>query len=53
MEPEEMAVARQWLGKHVPMATNIHVTMDELLDVVSSVQSMSYQTVCSERKVGY
>jgi hypothetical protein len=24
VEPEEMAVARQWFSKHVPRATNIH-----------------------------
>jgi hypothetical protein len=27
MEPEEMVVARQPLGEHVPEATNIHTTI--------------------------
>jgi hypothetical protein len=37
------AVARQRLGKHVPPATNIHATTEELLDEVFSMQPMSYQ----------
>jgi hypothetical protein len=32
-EPEETAVAKQWLGKHVPAATNTHATIEELLEV--------------------
>jgi hypothetical protein len=27
---EEMAIARQWLGKHAPVATNTNTTTDEL-----------------------
>jgi hypothetical protein len=42
VEPEETAVARQWLGKHVPWATNTHATI-ELLDEVFSTLSVSYQ----------
>jgi hypothetical protein len=38
VEPEEMIIARQWFGKHVPVAMNIHTT--ELLEVVFSMQSM-------------
>jgi hypothetical protein len=34
VEPEEMAVARQWLGKHFPLVMNTHVTTEELLDIV-------------------
>jgi hypothetical protein len=43
VEPEEMAVARQQLGKHVAMAINTHVTVGEVLDTVVSVPSSSYQ----------
>jgi hypothetical protein len=43
VEPEEMAVARQQLGKHVAMAMNTHVTVEEVLDKVVSVPSSSYQ----------
>jgi hypothetical protein len=42
MEPEEMAVARQQTGKHIPMAINTRVKT-ELLVVVFNMQSMSYQ----------
>jgi hypothetical protein len=34
------AIARQQLGKHTPGATDIHVTREEILEVVFSVQSM-------------
>jgi hypothetical protein len=40
MEPEEMAVARQRLSKHFPTATNTHTTVEELLVVVFSMQSV-------------
>jgi hypothetical protein len=36
-----MAIAKQWLGKHVPVATNTNTTKEELLDIVFSMQSMS------------
>jgi hypothetical protein len=53
VEPEETAVARQWLGKHAPAATNIHATTEELLDAVFSMRFVLYQTsMLSERKVG-
>jgi hypothetical protein len=51
MEPEETSVARQLLGKYGPAATNTHAAI-ELLDAVFSMQSVSYQITCSERKVG-
>jgi hypothetical protein len=51
VEPEETVVVRQRLGKHVPTATNTHATTEELLDAVFSMSSMSYQVVCSGRKV--
>jgi hypothetical protein len=40
-------VARQWLGKNVTVATNMHATTEDLLDASFSVRSVSYQ-----RKVG-
>jgi hypothetical protein len=30
MEEEEIAIARQWLGKHVPVAKNTNATTEEL-----------------------
>jgi hypothetical protein len=42
LEPEEMAVASQWLDKHVPMTTNTH-TIEELLDTVFSMWLVLYQ----------
>jgi hypothetical protein len=47
-EPKETAVAREWLCKHVSMATNSHdhsnrytnTTIEELLEAVFSVRSM-------------
>jgi hypothetical protein len=38
VEPEETAVARQWLGKHVPVAMNTYVTTKEELDAVFSMR---------------
>lgn len=38
-KPEEMITARQWFGKHVPVALNIHTT-EKLLEVVFSMQSI-------------
>jgi hypothetical protein len=40
-------VARQWLGKHVPVTMNTHATTEELLGAPFSVWSMLYY-----RKVG-
>jgi hypothetical protein len=28
METEEMTIARQWPGRHIPMATNMHTTIN-------------------------
>jgi hypothetical protein len=42
VEPEEMAVVRQWTGKHIHMAMSAWVKI-ELLGVVFNMQSISYQ----------
>jgi hypothetical protein len=34
VDPEETAIARQWLGKHVPVALDAHITVGELMEVV-------------------
>jgi hypothetical protein len=34
VEPEETPVARQWLGEHVPMALDMHIRVEELMEVV-------------------
>jgi hypothetical protein len=47
VEAEEMAIARQWLDKHVPAVTNTYATIEELLDAVFSMQSVSYQIINS------
>jgi hypothetical protein len=47
-EPEKIAAAREWLCKHVSMATNsrdhsmryTNITIEELLEPVFSVRSM-------------
>lgn len=39
-ESEEAAIARQQLSKHAPTATDTHATVEGLLEMVSSVQSM-------------
>jgi hypothetical protein len=39
VEPEETAVVRQWLNKHVSAATDIHSTTEELLETVFSMWS--------------
>jgi hypothetical protein len=36
--PEEMTVARKWLGKHVLAATTKHATTEELLNAVFSTR---------------
>jgi hypothetical protein len=43
MEPKETAVARQWLGKHVPAATNTHETLEEVLEAVFSMGPVWYK----------
>jgi hypothetical protein len=34
VEEEEMAIAKELLGKHVPVAMATHATIDTLLEVV-------------------
>jgi hypothetical protein len=41
--PEETAVDRQRLSKHVSAATNTHATIEQLLDEVFCMRSLSYQ----------
>jgi hypothetical protein len=41
VEPEQTAVARQRFGKHVPAATNTHAAIQELLDSVFYMWSVS------------
>jgi hypothetical protein len=36
-------IVRQRLGKHVQAATNTHAKIEELLDALSSVRSLSHQ----------
>jgi hypothetical protein len=38
-EREETSVAREWLGKHIPVATSTHATVKELLEAMFSMQS--------------
>jgi hypothetical protein len=38
MEAKETAIARQWLSKHVPAATDIYATTEKLLEAVFSMQ---------------
>jgi hypothetical protein len=38
-----LIVVRQRLGKHAPAATITHTTIEELLDAVFSLRSVSYQ----------
>jgi hypothetical protein len=48
VEPEETTIARQRVGKHVPVAMNTHTAIEELLDMVFSVWSVSDQIVCRQ-----
>jgi hypothetical protein len=43
-------VARQRLGKHLPAAMNSQATMEELLDAVFSMRSVSYQIYVVKEK---
>jgi hypothetical protein len=43
VEPEETPVAKQWLSKYVPVAANTRATIERLLDMMFSMQSVSYQ----------
>jgi hypothetical protein len=40
MEQAEVAIAKQWHGKHVSTAVNQHATIEELLEAVFSMQSV-------------
>jgi ribosome-interacting GTPase 1 len=40
VEPEELAVARQQLNKHVSVAMDMQATIKELLETMFSMQSM-------------
>jgi hypothetical protein len=40
VEQEEKTITGQWLGKHAPVATDIHATKKKLLEAVFFVQSM-------------
>lgn len=33
-------VSRQWLGKHVPVAMKMHATIEALLEIAFSAQSV-------------
>jgi hypothetical protein len=35
--PEEVAIARQWPGKHTPTATDMHKTTQKLFEAVFSI----------------
>jgi hypothetical protein len=39
-------VARRRLGKHAPAATDMHITMDELLDAVFSMSPRRAAEAC-------
>jgi hypothetical protein len=43
VEPEETAVARQRLSKHIPSATNAHARIEEHFHMLFSLLSVSYQ----------
>jgi hypothetical protein len=47
-----MAIARQWLSTHAHMATDMHATMEELLDTVFSMQSVPRLYNKDETKMG-
>jgi hypothetical protein len=36
----ESCISRQWFSEHVPMATDMHATTEELLEMVFPAQSM-------------
>lgn len=42
----------QRLGEHLPGARDTHATVEELLNTGICAQSVSWQVVCSERKLG-
>jgi hypothetical protein len=50
VESEETIIARQRLGKDVPAVTNTQATKEEMLDMVFSMPSLSYQIFSMQRK---
>jgi hypothetical protein len=40
--PNDMTVARKRLGKHIPVATNTHATLEEPLDAVHVTRNTQY-----------
>jgi hypothetical protein len=52
VKPEEPAVVRQWLAKHISAVMNTHATIENLLNVFSMRSVTHGYPVCSERKVG-
>jgi hypothetical protein len=51
VEPEETPVFKQCLGKHISTAANIHAAIEELLDTVFPIRSVSYQYVCGKNMI--
>jgi hypothetical protein len=41
-----MAIARQWLSKHAPMATNTNATTKELMEAVLHEQTCLFYCQC-------
>jgi hypothetical protein len=49
VEPEEMAFARLQLDKHMSAVTDMHATIEELLEIMFSMWSMArLYVVCSK-----
>jgi hypothetical protein len=44
VEPEETVISRQRLGKYFVAAMNTHATVDELLDAMIFMRSVTFQT---------
>jgi hypothetical protein len=42
VDPEEIAVAKEWLVKNVSLAINTHAAIEGLFDTMFSVQSVLY-----------
>jgi hypothetical protein len=49
MYPPPPIFAMQWLSKHVPAATNTQATIEEFLDALFSMWSMSYKRKVSDK----
>jgi hypothetical protein len=52
VKQKDMTVSRQRLGKYLSAATNTRPTIEKLLDMVISMRSVTYETLCSKWKVG-